>query len=80
MTDESAFDSRHNQESPHFCTASRPAVRPTQPHIQWVRRRCFSGVKRPGREADCLSLSSDEVKNAGAIPLLPVHLRSIMLI
>jgi hypothetical protein len=29
------------------------------------------GVKLPGREADQLSPSSTEVKNGGAIPLLP---------
>jgi hypothetical protein len=33
------------------------------------------GVKRPGRETDHLSPSSAEVKNGGAIPLLP-HMAS----
>jgi hypothetical protein len=33
-------------------TASRPALRPTPPPIQWVSGALSLGVKRPGREAD----------------------------
>jgi hypothetical protein len=35
-----------------YSTASRPALKPTQPSIQWVPRALSPGVKRPGREAD----------------------------
>jgi hypothetical protein len=35
-----------------FSTASRPALRPTQPLIQWVLEALSPGVKRPGRQAD----------------------------
>jgi hypothetical protein len=36
------------------------------------------GVKRPGREADHSLVSSAEVKNAGAIALLPLHLHGVV--
>jgi hypothetical protein len=35
-----------------FTTASRTALVPTQPPIQWVQGALSLGVKRPGREAD----------------------------
>jgi hypothetical protein len=44
-----------------FTTASRTALRPTQPPIQWVPRALCLAVKRPGREADH-SPSSAEIK------------------
>jgi hypothetical protein len=47
-----------------FTTASRTALGPTQPPIQWVPGALSTGVKRPGREADHSSPSSAEVKNA----------------
>jgi hypothetical protein len=53
-----------------FFTASRPALGPTQPHIQWV-----PGALSPGQEADHSPPSSAEVKNDGAIPPLP-HMSS----
>jgi hypothetical protein len=43
-------------------TASRPALGPTQPPIQWVTGVLFLGVKRPAREADHSSPSSADVK------------------
>jgi hypothetical protein len=45
-----------------FTTASRTALGPTQPPIQWVSGALSLGVKRPGREADHSPPSSIEVK------------------
>jgi hypothetical protein len=53
-----------------YSTASRPALGPTQPLIQWVLGALSLGVKRKGRESDHSPPSSDEVKNGGAIPPL----------
>jgi hypothetical protein len=44
--------------------ATRTALGPTQPPIQWVAGALSLGVKQPGREADHSPLSSAEVKNA----------------
>jgi hypothetical protein len=46
-----------------FTPASRTALAPTQPPIQWVPGAFSLGVKRPGREADHSPPSSAEVKN-----------------
>jgi hypothetical protein len=46
-----------------FSTASRRALGPTQPPIQWVPR-LSPGVKRQGREADNSPPPSAKVKNA----------------
>jgi hypothetical protein len=46
-----------------FTTASRMALGPTQPPIQWVPGSLSLGVRRPGREADHSLPSSTEVKN-----------------
>jgi hypothetical protein len=45
-----------------FTTASRTALGPTQPPIQWVPGALSLGVKRLGREADHSPPSSFEVK------------------
>jgi hypothetical protein len=45
-----------------FITASRTALEPTQPPIQWVPGGSFSGVKGPGHEADHSPPSNAEVK------------------
>jgi hypothetical protein len=47
-----------------FTTASRTALEPTQPPIQWVPRALSLGLKRQGSEADHSPPSSAEVKNA----------------
>jgi hypothetical protein len=52
-------------------TASRPALGPTQPPIQWVKRALSLGIKWPGREADHSPPCSAEVKNGEAIRPLP---------
>jgi hypothetical protein len=49
-----------------FPTASRLALGPTKPPIQWVPR-----VQQPGRKTYQTPPSSAEVKNGGAIPPLP---------
>jgi hypothetical protein len=46
-----------------LATASRPALRPTQPPIQWVSRTLTPGVKRPEHEVDHWSPSSAKGKN-----------------
>jgi hypothetical protein len=46
------FDSRQEQEIFPYTTAARPALRPFQPHIQWVPGDLFSRIKRPGGEAE----------------------------
>jgi hypothetical protein len=50
----------------HFSTASRPALGPTQPPMQWV-----PGVERQGREADHSPTSGAEMKNSGAVSPFP---------
>jgi hypothetical protein len=47
-----------------FTAASRTALGPTQPPIQWVRGALSLEVKRSGREAARSPPSSAEVKNA----------------
>jgi hypothetical protein len=54
-----------------YSASSRPAVRPTQPLIQWVPRSPFVGVKLTGRKAGNSIPSTAEAKNGGAIPPLP---------
>jgi hypothetical protein len=54
-----------------FFTVSRPALRPTQPPIQWVTGGLPSGVKRPGHEADHLPPPNAEVKNRWSYTSIP---------
>jgi hypothetical protein len=56
------FDSRRGLGVFLFTTASRMALRPTQPPIQWVPGALSLGIKRPGREADQSPPYSAEVK------------------
>jgi hypothetical protein len=56
------FDSRRGLGIFFFTTASRKALTPTQPPIQWVSGALSLGVKRLGREADHSPPSSAEVK------------------
>jgi hypothetical protein len=49
------FDSRHGKTFP-YSTASRPALRPNQPRIQWVLGAISSEEKQPGREAGHTSI------------------------
>jgi hypothetical protein len=45
-----------------FATASRLALGPTQPPIQWGTGVSFRGIKRPGRDADHSPPSGAKVK------------------
>jgi hypothetical protein len=54
-----------------FDTSSRLVLYPAQPPIQWVREAISLGVKRPGREADQSSPSSDAVKKARSYTSTP---------
>jgi hypothetical protein len=58
----SGFDSRRGLGIFLFTTASRMALGPTQPPIQWVPGALSLGVKRLGHEADHSPSSSAEVK------------------
>jgi hypothetical protein len=67
------FDSQRGLETFLFTTASRTALGPTQPPIQWVPGTLSLGVKRLGREADHLRPSSVEVKNAWSYTSTPQY-------
>jgi hypothetical protein len=54
------FDSRRGLGMFLFTTASRTALEPTKPPMQWVPGSFSLGVKRPGREADHSPPSSAE--------------------
>jgi hypothetical protein len=58
------FDSRRRLGIFPSSTASRPALGPTQPPIQWLLGALSLRLKQPRREADHSPLSSVEVKNA----------------
>jgi hypothetical protein len=66
------FDSRRGMGIFLFTTASRAALVPTQPPIQWVLQGALSlGIKRLGREGDRSPPSSAEVKNAWSYTSTP---------
>jgi hypothetical protein len=73
------FDSQQRQELFLHSTASRPALEPTQPLIQWVLGTLFSGGKQPRSEAYYSSPPSTEVKSGEAVPPFPVRLHAVML-
>jgi hypothetical protein len=56
-----------------FClsTASRPALGPIQPLIQWVLGALLPGVKQPGHEADHSPPYNAAVKNVVTLSPLP---------
>jgi hypothetical protein len=68
------FYTREGQVIFLYSTASRLALEPTYPPIQWVPVVLYSGVKRPGCEADHSPPSCVEVKNGGAVSALPIDL------
>jgi hypothetical protein len=67
------FDSRRGLEIFLFSTASRTALGPTQPPLQWVAGALSLGVKRPGRETDHSPPSTAEVKNAWSYTSAPQY-------
>jgi hypothetical protein len=63
-----------------FTTASRTALGPTQPPIQWLPVVLSLGIKRPGREADHSPPSSAEVKEWVELYLhSPIRLHGVVL-
>jgi hypothetical protein len=64
------FDSRHGMIL-ISSTASRPAMGPTKPPIQWLLGPISPGTKRPRREADHSPSSTAAVDNDAAIPAPP---------
>jgi hypothetical protein len=69
--DDRGFESRQWLGIFLFTTMSRPALRPTQPPIQWVPRAISLGIKRSGGEIDHSPPSSAEVKNAWSYTSTP---------
>jgi hypothetical protein len=61
MAKEFWFNSQQGEDIFVFSKVSRPAVRPTQPSIQWVRVLFFSGVKWLGHDADHSPQSNAEI-------------------
>jgi hypothetical protein len=59
------FDPRQGQRIFPLTSASRPALGPTQPPVQWV-----PGALSPGRDADHSPPSSAEVKKEQELYLL----------
>jgi len=59
VLDGPGIESRWGRDFPHL---SRPALRPSQPPVQWVPG-LSRGKVRPGRDADPSPPSSAEVKN-----------------
>jgi hypothetical protein len=57
------FESRQGLGIFLFTTASRPALGPIYPPIQWVPEALSLGVKRPGRKADHSHPSTADVTN-----------------
>jgi hypothetical protein len=69
--DDRGFEARQGLGIFLFTTASRTALEPTQPPIQWVSRALPLEVKRAGCEADYSPLSSAEFKNEWSCTFTP---------
>jgi hypothetical protein len=63
----------------YFSTVFRPALRPTQPPIQWVPRGFSLRLKIPWREADHSLPSTTDVNNDETIPSFPIRVHGIVL-
>jgi hypothetical protein len=74
------FESRQELKIFLFTTASKPALGPTQPPIQWTPGALSMGIKWPGSEADDTPPSSAEVKNAwNYTSIAPIRLHGVVL-
>jgi hypothetical protein len=63
-----------------FTTTARPALRPTQPPLQWVPGALSPEGRRPGRETDHSPPSSAEVKNEWSYTSTPrIRLHGVVL-
>jgi hypothetical protein len=67
------FESRQRLRIYHLTTASRQALGPSQPPIQWVPGAVSLRVKRPEHEADYSPPSSVEVKNEWSYTSTPQY-------
>jgi hypothetical protein len=67
------FDSRQRHGFLFFVNGSRPALKPTQPSIQWA---LSPGVKRPVRKAEYAPPLLPSLRIRGAIPPLPQYVFS----
>jgi hypothetical protein len=78
--DDRGFESRQGLGIFFPTSASRPALGPTQPPMQWVPGALSLGVKRPGREADHSHPFSAKVKNAWSYTSTPpIRLHGVVL-
>jgi hypothetical protein len=62
-----------------FSKSSRPALRSTQPPIQWVPGALSPGVKWPRREVDHSPPTSAEVKKIWIYTSTPIRLHGVVL-
>jgi hypothetical protein len=69
--DDQVFESREGLGIFLLITASRKAVGPTQPPIQWVSGALYVGLKRLGRKADNSLASSADVTNTSTYTSTP---------
>jgi hypothetical protein len=76
LGDRGSILGRGNDSMFLLAIASRPALRPTQPPIQWVPGALSLGVKRPGCEADHSPPSNAEIKECVELYLHSPHMPS----
>jgi hypothetical protein len=64
MAKEAEFDSLQGRMIFLFSIMSSPALKSTQPRIQWVSGALLAGVKQVGCGDDCLLLCSTKINDA----------------